>query len=283
MIFSTNFSLPSVIFMSEPSSKRIKTPMNYVSSAGSWRNGEMEKDRFNYKFQLFKGDQQFHDFFGMKISLDSNFHKWLWLDWANKNNLRDMDKVQLKLIEQIRIFEMEHSQTAVDSCVRKILELLNFPNYSTKFKYGIGIGIGSSNVDFVFEDEENFYNCVIQNKCGGPYSMHGFKQSRNEIVACMISLASQNMETLEMDGKEIGDQIIYGILFMGLTPCFYKANISRSYLKCLQSNEKSEELIINEFRVDRKFTDREILCTSSRELIFSALLAMKERIVKSKS
>lgn len=99
----------------------------------------------------------------------------------------------------------------------------------------------------------------------------------------MISLALENSEKFQLNENDIGDQIIYGVLFMGLTPIFYQATISRKYIDRLEANETPEELIINELRIDEEFSYQEILRTSSRNFIFSGLLAIKEKIVTKKS
>lgn len=106
--------------MSEPSIKRTKTS---IPSAGSW--SETEENHFNYKFKLFKGENKFNDFFGTKPSLDPNLEKWLSLDWTNENHCKDMDKLQLELLNHIRLFELKQSEATVEESVRTIMKILN--------------------------------------------------------------------------------------------------------------------------------------------------------------
>lgn len=91
----------------------------------------------------------------------------------------------------------------------------------------------------------------------------------------MVSMAVENYENLIIvnENERFGSQLIFGILLIGLTPIFYRANIDDAYIEAIldHSFDGIPNLKIHEFVPVDPYNDREFLNPLLRPILIKSL------------
>lgn len=251
-----------------------------TSSARNWYKMK-ENERFNLKFEINTLEQFFEDVLKMSDDDDNNVKELAKKHWSVKT--ATSKSTCDKLVKESYAFQFSQSEADTSNCVQTICDIfeLNTLSYMQTLKFG--------RVEMLLIHEENqfiFKRCAIENKGGGPYNLDKHIESRSQLAASIISIAIDNAKELhELYDKNFDHQTIFGMLHMGLTPIFFKSNITDEYLQCIKAlYEKSQNeevpnipaLIIKEFTPTRPYCDRELLNIDSRPTIFKSYRLFKK-------
>lgn len=174
-------------------------------------------------------------------------------------------------------FNVDGSESNVEIYLRTILKLHGMKATGKKhLQFGYA--------DMLLKNDEslNFVSTVIETKPSSSCDVTKRKIYRAQLAAYMIGAAIQNEKQINECKKSFKCQDIIGVVHIGLTPIFYKTQISKLYLDAVSHAIESEEENISQSIVIEEFTpkmdpfcDREVLFKNSRCVIFKCYAGLK--------
>lgn len=215
---------------------------------------------------------------------------WCWSD--DMTSLpADIDAIARKLLAQSEEFQIIQSEASVEACVKSLFELFKLEPLLEKTSVHFG------RVDMIISKRDRtvlqmeIMKCAVEVKGPTAYSVQFREKSRDQLAAYMISLAIENVANAKTEGETLTTQKIFGILHIGLTPIFYKTEVTNEYIEAILRSHHDictdepqiPELRINEFRPVLRYNDRELLRRSSRSIIFKCYEALKVMMQMRKS
>lgn len=192
---------------------------------------------------------------------------------------KDVDSTYARFINNSHTFELFQSETSVECCVRTLFELFNLKPLTEKITVQFG------RVDMMLSTpDQDLMNCAVEVKGPAAYDLLFKERCRYQLAAYIISMGIENSRRLNViNGKRFTKQNLLGILHIGLTPIFYKAEITDEYLDAILplsefecNDDKIPQLLISEFVPVSPYTDRELLRSrESRSVIFKSYQAFR--------
>lgn len=265
---------------SSPSSSRDdRSSVDSTPSASSW--GSLQKERFKIHFKSGRSASstfasEFELFFEKKEPSDvpQDMKPLCNLDFFDEIPTSTLP-INKKINQHAQDYQLRWTESTAEDFFKVLLEVFGeHPVNKVRLEFGTA--------DIVLQRPFNgsqYMACVIEIKGGKPYNLNYQNKYRLQLASYMISLAMDNSNKIQIksDGQHFAVQRIYGILVMGITPIFYRADFTQEYIESIGKDPSQiPDVTVMEFAPIDPYTDREFLRKTSRPLIIKCLQALFE-------